>query len=583
MINIQKLLLLNRSTRDKLALSTGVAAIGLLTTSIQAQYLNVAPSSSDTPQRLIGDGDVFPEATVSSLSGVPTISPTGDVIARVRTNFLDFTTFQTVTTDRFYGGDPAAPGVVLIENSGTTPTTALGSGRFNAAGQLGYSAKLSTGAQFEPDGIFLDDTLLVQEQAAVPTSAGVESGAIFDNATGLIFTDILADGDVVFYGQYTTSQTLTGSAPGSSLDGTSGNVIDQAIFRYDNATGQFSTILKSGDTISNPVGSDFALGPAEIEPGGTGGLGIQPLSSIQFSDNGSNYLAQVDVDPNINIQINLNPDPSVAEPNGITNSLLLNNAFLTLSDGTLVQEGQEVSSVMGGDAMPVKIRDIGSYDVNDSGDYAVVIEVGNPDFQNDADDSDFSELLVVNGQEAFRNTSSNDRISNVTINNQGDIAYIFQESIYLNGDVILEPGDVTSNGTLFDLTGGIALSDRDANESATLALLGRTNASGGTNRAFFTMDVEWSAILAGDYNGDGVVDAADYTVWADNLGSMIDLDADGSGNGTIDEADYTIWASNFGNTLPGSVSTTVIPEPTSVMLAGLGFLGLLSRRRPDSV
>lgn len=549
----------------------------------EAQYLNDAPLSADTPQRLIGDGDAFPEANVSSLGGTPSISPTGGVLVRVRTSFLDFTTFQNVTTDRFYGGDPAAPGVVLIENSGTTPTTALGSGRFNAAGQLGYSAKLSTGAQFEPDGIFLDDTLLVQEQALVPTSAGVDSGAVFDNATGLTFTNILADGDVVFTGRYTTSQSLTGAAPGSSLDGTTGNVIDQAIFRYDDATGQFSTILKSGDTISNPVGSDFVVGPAEIEPGGTGGLGIQPLSGIRISDSGSNYLAQVDVDPNINIQINLNPDPSVAEPNGITNSLVLNNAFLTLSDGTLVQEGQEVSSVLGGDAMPVRIRDIGSYDVNNTGDYAAVIEVGNPDFQNVGDDSDFAELLVVNGQEAFRNTSSGDSISNLAINNQGDIAYIFQESIYLNGEVILAPGDATDNGTLFDLTGGIALSDRDANQSATLALLGRTNVSGGTNRAFFTMDVAWAAILAGDYNGDGVVDAADYTVWADNFGSMIDLDADGSGNGTVDAADYTVWADNFGNTLPGSVSTTVIPEPTSVMLASLGFLGLLSRRRPDSV
>ena len=41
-------------------------------------------------------------------------------------------------------------------------------------------------------------------------------------------------------------------------------------------------------------------------------------------------------------------------------------------------------------------------------------------------------------------------------------------------------------------------------------------------------------IPVGDYNGDGKVDAADYTVWRDTLGSTTDLRADGNGNGSID-------------------------------------------------
>ncbi|MCA9188306.1 MAG: hypothetical protein KDA99_21910, partial [Planctomycetales bacterium] len=51
--------------------------------------------------------------------------------------------------------------------------------------------------------------------------------------------------------------------------------------------------------------------------------------------------------------------------------------------------------------------------------------------------------------------------------------------------------------------------------------------------------------LLGDYNKNGVVDAADYTVWKDNFGSTSSLDADGNGNGTVDAADYTIWKDNF--------------------------------------
>ena len=60
------------------------------------------------------------------------------------------------------------------------------------------------------------------------------------------------------------------------------------------------------------------------------------------------------------------------------------------------------------------------------------------------------------------------------------------------------------------------------------------------------------AAVQGDYNANGVVDAADYTVWRDNLGSTVDLAADGNGNGVVDQADYAVWVENFGSTAPGS-------------------------------
>jgi hypothetical protein len=60
------------------------------------------------------------------------------------------------------------------------------------------------------------------------------------------------------------------------------------------------------------------------------------------------------------------------------------------------------------------------------------------------------------------------------------------------------------------------------------------------------------APLAGDYNSDGVVDARDYTVWRDTLGSTTDLRANGddtgASQGRIDAADYLVWKNNFGAT-----------------------------------
>ena len=82
---------------------------------------------------------------------------------------------------------------------------------------------------------------------------------------------------------------------------------------------------------------------------------------------------------------------------------------------------------------------------------------------------------------------------------------------------------------------------------------------------------------SGDYNGNGVVDAADYTLWRDTLGSQLDLRADGNGDGTVDEADYVFWNDRFGNVI-GTGSEGAVPEPTSALLFTTSLVGLFWRR-----
>jgi hypothetical protein len=54
--------------------------------------------------------------------------------------------------------------------------------------------------------------------------------------------------------------------------------------------------------------------------------------------------------------------------------------------------------------------------------------------------------------------------------------------------------------------------------------------------------------LAGDYNLDGSVDAADQVVWRETEGSTTDRRADGNRDGRVDQADYDVWKAHFGQT-----------------------------------
>lgn len=49
----------------------------------------------------------------------------------------------------------------------------------------------------------------------------------------------------------------------------------------------------------------------------------------------------------------------------------------------------------------------------------------------------------------------------------------------------------------------------------------------------------------GDFNLDGNVDAADYTLWRDTNGSKSDLRADANGDGVVNELDQQLWKANF--------------------------------------
>lgn len=89
-----------------------------------------------------------------------------------------------------------------------------------------------------------------------------------------------------------------------------------------------------------------------------------------------------------------------------------------------------------------------------------------------------------------------------------------------------------------------------------------------------------AAGVPGDYNGNGVVDMADYVLWRNGGPLQNEVNT----VGTVDASDYTAWRARFGNT-SGSGSglgSAAVPEPASLCLMLVGSaIAFISRRRED--
>jgi hypothetical protein len=93
--------------------------------------------------------------------------------------------------------------------------------------------------------------------------------------------------------------------------------------------------------------------------------------------------------------------------------------------------------------------------------------------------------------------------------------------------------------------------------------------------------VQFDVGVTGDYNGDGTVNAADYTVWRNTRnGTGPGLAADGNNDNVVNQLDYDVWKANFGSSGLGlALEFAAVPEPGVVGLFVIALAGYFAIER----
>jgi hypothetical protein len=127
----------------------------------------------------------------------------------------------------------------------------------------------------------------------------------------------------------------------------------------------------------------------------------------------------------------------------------------------------------------------------------------------------------------------------------------------------------------------------------TMGTIGYMAADGNKNNAIDVGDLAiWQSnldkqvlpqSLPGDFNHDGLVDGADYTVWRDTMGKTVaaGTGADASVNGLVDAGDYGIWKTNFSmaSSVVVGAAAEDVPEPATIVYAAIAAMLLVPFRR----
>lgn len=95
----------------------------------------------------------------------------------------------------------------------------------------------------------------------------------------------------------------------------------------------------------------------------------------------------------------------------------------------------------------------------------------------------------------------------------------------------------------------------------------------------YQLDLELMIAPTGDLNGDGIVDAGDFTAFASSFGSTAGGFADGNSDGVVNAADFTIFRDSISSASGVVLPVSAVPEPTTGLLVSLAAAAITFPRK----
>jgi len=485
-------------------------------------------------------------------------------------------------TGRLYNDNPievrgAGTGVRELGNSFYFTDSMSFSGtpiKVNGQFDLGaFTVPLTISSQLELAGKVTDGNFQMKALAA-----GTGSATTFTTGTLILSNSTNDFTGRIFMGAAGDPTTSTPDTPGGVLKATANNVLGTGGVQQDAA----GSTLELAPTTGN---LNIATGPWFLN-----GSGVSSQGAVHNSAGSNSFGGTMNL--NTSSTVNVDANTSLTHT-GVLNDTTSNTGTTGFTVGT-----SQLTKAGGGTFTVNRVSDL-----RDVGTGSTAYSAGAP---LSALNINGGMVKVAPGRDVSQTAGDASATNKTSIVKQLNIA---------GGTTPTATLDLGNNDLIIDYTGGSSpLTTVQAQVKSAFATgnwsgpgitssvaaatpnnraLGIIEASDTSVTSFGGQPVAPSSVLVGftvqgDANLDHVVNTTDFNLLAANFGGSGKrwFNGDFNYDGSVNTTDFNLLAANFGSSLPADAAANgasalgaLVPEPSSLMLVGLGAAGLVARRR----